>query len=214
MERGQDRSHRTPRRRTRYRQPLHRFLASGKIASQPENGLHLNINELQGLEWRTLAELYIFGEKYQDDPFCNAVVSAMADLSDRRACVQDIMPNSPSDATEEDFIDHMGERLERALKRGDLQDRWAKHPYQKVVELIYGGTPQSSPVRKLMVAIHIKEPAMPAWMKDESDGRNAEFTKDLLGALFEERRMASVEQLKRYAGKHAMFARREEFFKK
>ena len=65
-----------------------------------------------------------------------------------------------------------------------------------------------------MVVLYVQETKCPGWLKADNDGRYAEFVQDMFEALYQEKRKVKIDQKDLYSKKHALFPRREEWFKK
>lgn len=102
-------------------------------------------------EFEHLARAYVFGEKVQDDAFCNSVTDAM---------------------------------LDRAGGSEHGSCWW--YPTTKAVSIIYDGTPEGSPARRLCVHLHTHY-GKSYDIQSTANGEHPEFLKDLTRSLLDER---------------------------
>ncbi|KAF2167852.1 hypothetical protein M409DRAFT_21999 [Zasmidium cellare ATCC 36951] len=100
-----------------------------------------------------LAELYVFGEKVQDDSFCDSVMTALTE-----ACELEV--NEPLDE----------------------QFGYCFLPEDGIVSLIYDGIPPNSPARRFVVDMYVSY-ATKEWFSPSTPWlKNPEFLKDLVVA--------------------------------
>ena len=122
--------------------------AANKGGCGDEHDALLTEGELAETEYILLAKLYCFGERMQDPHFRDAVIDAIV------ARVNDLHKYVNNDGTISDF---------------------QYYPTTPAINIIYEGTPPSSPARRLMVNIYSSR-GMSEWMTDEV---HVDFTLDL-----------------------------------
>lgn len=73
-----------------------------------------------------------------------------------------------------------------------LSDGWRYLPVHAAINIIYEGTPQHSPARRLMVDLHFFH-AKSSWYRDHATEYHPEFLRDLLVKLLEGRHLTREE---------------------
>lgn len=99
-----------------------------------------------------LAKVYVFGEKIQDDAFCDVVITAMAEMADQK------------------------------FYRESNPNPWFHYADPVTISIIYNGTTADSPARRFLVDVYVSFACKGWFEKGTKYLRTPEFLQDLLVA--------------------------------
>ena len=126
------------------------WMYTSKIDLNPLTNDDMSAKDIEE-EFEHLARAYVFGEKAQDNAFCNGVIDAM---------------------------------FARVLGPGGGIER--AYPTTKAISIIYDGTPEGSPARKMCVYLGTQY-GHSNWIESTEDGEHPDYLRDLTRSLLDSR---------------------------